>query len=87
MEKRRIRNVARRTMFVMRVSSRNGSSESQRRTIMQVVFEDSGEMFNPPFRFLPYCPKCGAELSQDESPCRKCGMNVEWYDPYEGTAP
>jgi len=26
---------------------------------MQVVFEDSGEMFKPPFRFLPYCPRCG----------------------------
>ena len=30
---------------------------------MQVVFEDSGEMFKPPYRFLPYCPKCGAERS------------------------
>ena len=60
---------------------------------MRVVFEDSGEMFKPPYRFLLcssndvcHCPKCGAELRQDESPCHKCGMNVEWYDPYEGMA-
>ena len=50
---------------------------------MKVSFEDMGEVFKAPFRFLPYCPKCNAELSTDESPCRKCGMTVEWFDPYE----
>jgi hypothetical protein len=50
---------------------------------MQVIFDDMGEMFNRPFRFLPYCPKCNAELSANENPCRECGTTVEWFNPYD----
>lgn len=50
---------------------------------MQVIFDDMGEMFNRPFRFLPYCPKCNAELSANESPCRECSTTVEWFNPYD----
>ena len=49
---------------------------------MKVYFEDMGEVFNEPFRFLPYCPKCSAELSFSESPCHKCGTGIEWFNPY-----
>lgn len=49
---------------------------------MKVIYEDMGKVFNRPFRFLPYCPKCGAELHTNESPCHKCGTNIDWYDPY-----
>jgi hypothetical protein len=51
---------------------------------MKVVFEDQGEVFKNPFRFLPYCPKCDTELSANENPCRKCGEVIEWFDPYKG---
>lgn len=53
---------------------------------MRVVYEDMGEMFKAPFRFLPYCPGCNAELSTAESPCRKCGHIVEWFEPNTGKA-
>lgn len=48
---------------------------------MIVHFEDQGDTFKNPFRFLPYCSHCGAELSTNESPCRKCHWPVEWIDP------
>lgn len=50
---------------------------------MKVKFEDMGEAFKPPFRFLPFCPKCNAELQNGESPCEKCKEPLEWFDPYE----
>ena len=47
-----------------------------------VHFEDQGAMFKKPFRFLPYCPKCNAELSPKETPCHKCREVIAWIDPY-----
>ena len=47
-----------------------------------VHFEDQGAMFKRPFRFLPYCPKCNAELSPKETPCHKCREVIAWIDPY-----
>lgn len=49
---------------------------------MKVNYEDMGEVFKSPFRFLPYCPECDAELSPDEQHCHKCGESLEWFDPY-----
>ena len=46
--------------------------------LTKVVIIDQGEVFKDPFRFLPYCPQCNAEISSDESPCHKCGVEIEW---------
>jgi hypothetical protein len=54
-----------------------------RRIIVKVIYQDMGKVFNPPFRFLPYCPACKAEISTNETPCHKCGESIEWFDPYE----
>jgi len=54
---------------------------------MKVHYEDMGEVFKAPFRFLPYCPKCNAELGSNEQKCRKCGEALEWFDPYKKEAP
>ena len=51
---------------------------------MIVHFEDQGAMFKYPFRFLPHCPNCNAELSPEETPCHKCKTAIEWYDPTDG---
>lgn len=51
--------------------------------MMLVVFVDMGDVFKKPFRFLPYCPRCNAEIADNETPCRKCDQEIEWFDPYK----
>jgi len=54
---------------------------------MKVTFVDQGDMFKDPFRFLPYCTKCGAELSDGETPCRKCKEPLEWPEKQKPAQP